>query len=133
MTKLADSGKRSFTVVKAMHADGCATKFHAHSRLLNRDARSAASKAFSELCDLKRVKGGCALYITVKETTQGSAGKEYTYKCLRKKLDKPVELKWGKIEYMNMVHAAKSVPHCAKSHKSSGPMLSKSRRHTKKH
>ena len=133
MTKLADSGKRSFTVVKAMHADGCDTKFHANSRLISRDARGAASKAFTELCNLKRVKGSCALHITVKETTQGSAGKEHTYKCMRKKLDKPIELKGRVIEYMNVCHAAKSVPSCGRSRKTSGRMLSKSRRQTRKH
>ena len=133
MTKLADSGKRSFTVVNAMHADGCATKFNHESRLIKRQPAAAASAAFSRLCNLKRVKGGCALYVTVKETTQGSAGKEHTYKCMRKKLDKPIELKGRVIEYQNTCHAAKSMPACAKSHKSSGRMLSKSRRQTKKH
>jgi len=133
MTKLADKGKRSFTVVKAMHTDGCATKFHEGSRLISRDAKSAASKAFTKLCNLKRVKGGCALYITVKETTQGSVGKEFTYKCQRKKLDTPVKRGNAVIEYNNHCLAAKSMPHCGKSRKSSGPMLSRSRRQTKKH
>ena len=132
MTKLADSGKRSFTVVKAMHADGCATKFNEDSRLSGTPQR-AASKAFNRLCNLKRVKGGCALYITVKETTRGSANKEHTYKCLRKKLDKPIELKDRVYEYKPVCLAVKSTPHCAKSHKSSGRMFSKSRRQTKKH
>ena len=132
MTKLGDSGKRHFTVVKAMHADGCATKFNEDSRLSGTPQR-AASKAFNRLCNLKRVKGGCALYITVKETTRGSANKEHTYKCLRKKLDKPIELKDRVYEYKPVCLAVKSTPHCAKSHKSSGRMLSKSRRQTKKH
>jgi hypothetical protein len=133
MTKLADSGKRSFTVVNAMHADGCATKFNENSRLTKRHPQQAASSAFTRLCNLKRVKGGCALFVTVKETTQGSAGKEHTYKCMRKKLDKPIELKGRVIEYMNTCHAVKSTPACARSRKSSGPMLSRSRRQTKKH
>ena len=136
---------RSFTVVNAMHADGCATKFNVDSRLSGTPQR-AASKAFNRLCTLKRVKGGCALYVTVKETTRGSANKEHTYKCLRKKLDKPIKIKLPKpvmkdgkeithrvIEYKPVCLAAKSAPHCAKSHKSSGRMLSRSRRQTKKH
>lgn len=132
MTKLASSGKRSFTVVKAVHADGCETKFNANSRFISRTPQSAASKCFTELCNLKRVKGGCALYITVRETTQGSLCKEFTYKCNRKKLDKPIELKGRVIEYMNECHAAKSVPHCSKSRKSSGSMFKHSRRQSQK-
>ena len=123
---------RSFTVVNAMHADGCPTKFNVDARLHGNPQR-AASKAFSRLCNMKRVKGGCALYLTVKETTRGSANKEHTYKCLRKKLDKPRQLKNHMVEYENTCRAAKSMPHCAKSHKSSGRMLSKSRRQSKKH
>jgi len=45
---------------------------------------------------------------------------------MRKKLDKPIELKGRVIEYQNTCHAAKSMP-------ASGRMLSKSRRQTKKH
>jgi hypothetical protein len=132
MTKLEASGKRSFTVVKAAHSDGCATKFHDNSRLISRHPSGAASKAFSELCNLKRVKGGCALYISVRETTQGSNGKIFTYKCHRKKLDKPVELKGRVIEYVNDVKSSKSTPKCSQTHKSSGRMLGTSRRQSQR-
>ncbi len=133
MTKLSRSGKRSFTVIGAYHTNGCPTKFHEDSRLISRDAGSAASKAFNRLCNMKRIKGACSMYIEVKETTQGSDHKVYSYLCSRKKLDKPIELKGRTIEYVP-VHHAKEVPKksCKQSAKSPGPMLSKSRRASSK-
>lgn len=133
MTKLSKSGKRSFSVVGAYHTDGCPTKFNEDSRLISRNPGSAAVKAFNRLCNQKRIKGFCSLYIKVKETTQGSEHKVYSYLCSRKKLDKPLELKGRTVEYVS-VHHSKDVPvkSCKKSYKSSGPMLSKSRRTSSK-
>ena len=132
MTKLTRSGKRSFTVVGAYHTDGCPTKFNDDSRLISRSPDGAARKAFNRLCNLKRIKGFCSLYIEVRETTQGSSHKIHSYLCSRKKLDKPIELKGRIIEYAPTCHA-KEVPkyNCKKSHKSSGPMLQSSRRSIK--
>ena len=75
------SGKtdmRSFTVVEAKRVDGCPTKFAVKGhggRFIKRTPRAAASTAFNRLCRRKRIKGQCAMILSVQETTQGSAGK----------------------------------------------------------
>lgn len=88
---------RSFTVVKAQDKDGCSTKFNNDSRLVSSTPNSAAKKAFSRLCNLKRVKGKCTFIVTIMDTTNNHSlkGKEYTYKIERKKLDKPIVLQAG--------------------------------------
>lgn len=81
--------KRSFTVVNMSKSDGCATKFHG-GRYLGRGAAAAARKALSYHCSVKRIRGRCAFYIKLRETTRGSAGKHYTYLAHRVKLETPV-------------------------------------------
>ena len=83
--------RRSFRVVKVTKKDGCETKFKG-GRYESRTAHGAASKAFSQLCKVKRIRGVCTLIIT-EETTQGSKKKEFTYKFKREKLAKPITLK----------------------------------------
>lgn len=84
--------RRSFEVVKVTKKDGCLTKFNS-GRYESRTAHGAASKAFSQLCRVKRIRGVCTLIITMRETTQGSNKKEFTYKFKREKLAKPLTLK----------------------------------------
>ena len=123
---------RSFAVVGVQKESGCPTKFNAESRLVSSNPRSAAMKAFSRLCNLKRVRGKCTLVVTVTDTTQGARtkGKKYTYRVDRKKLAKPIVLRKGtnseyKIKYA--VSARKNsvklnpTKSCGKG-KSSGPM-----------
>ena len=43
----------------------------------------AARKAATKICAKSRIKGQCTLYIVVRETTRGSANKEYRYKVKR--------------------------------------------------
>ena len=88
---------RSFAVVGVQKEDGCATKYNVESRLVSANPRSAAQKAFSRLCNLKRVKGKCTLFVTVEDTTRGHSkhGKKYTYKVDRRKLAKPIVLQKG--------------------------------------
>jgi len=123
--------KRSFTVVDARRVDGCATKFKVKGdtgRYLSNDARGASKKAFTTLCRIKRIRGQCALVITMKETTQGSAGKEFTYKLLRKKLETPIVLDDRTYEYETVVKSVKdksSLTCKSDKGKSSGPMKSK--------
>ena len=91
MVKKVDgrTGYRSFTVVKVGKHGSCKTKGKG-GRLINKTPSGAAKKAFNEYCRTKRIKGVCALIITLKETTQGSSGKVFTYKLNRIKLPKPI-------------------------------------------
>ena len=121
---------RSFAIVKAQKENGCVTKHNLSSRFTSATADSAAKKAFSRLCNMKRIKGKCTLFITVEDTTNGvsTKGKQYTYKVDRKKLDKPITLREGtnneyKVRYE--VHAASTdAPKEPKKgcEKSKGPM-----------
>ena len=123
---------RSFAIVKAQKENGCATKFNENSRLVSATPVSAAQKAFSRLCNLKRIRGKCTLFLTIVDTTQGARtqGKTYTYKVDRKKLAKPIILQKGtnsqyKINYT--VRARKAAPKSAPAKgcgegKTHGPM-----------
>lgn len=131
------SGKedmRSFTVVDARRIDGCPTKFALRGetgRYISRDPRGAAKKAFSRLCRVKRIRGQCAMYLSVRETTQGSSDKTFTYKLNRFRLPEPVEVKPGVVrEYGTAIKAVKEMPTTCKSGKgkSSGPMSRKTSR-----
>jgi len=51
---------------------------------------SAAKKAITKICRQSKIHGRCTMIITIKETTRGSANKEYKYKIKRKKIDKKV-------------------------------------------
>ena len=123
---------RSFAVVGVQRENGCSTKYNVDSRLVSATPVSAAQKAFSRLCNLKRIRGKCTLVVTVVDTTQGARtkGKSYTYKVDRVKLAKPIILQKGtkseyKIKYT--VKARKAVAKrrptesCGKG-KSHGPM-----------
>ncbi len=127
------SGKknmRSFTVIDARRVDGCPTKFTIKGntgRYIKRTPRGAAQTAFNRLCHLKRIKGQCAMTVTVKETTQGSAGKEFAYKLNRTKLAEPLVLAGREIHYDINGESVNvdSVKRSCKSgkRKSPGPMM----------
>lgn len=133
-----NNSERSFTIVDAAHRDGCPTKFSRKDysgRYISKNPASAASKAGTELCSSKRVKGQCTLYIKMKETTRGSAGKEFMYHVKREKLDPPVEITKGvKVYYKNKVMSVdeNEKPKCKKSHKSSGRMMKHKTKKVKK-
>lgn len=121
---------RSFTIVDARGTDGCATKFSVkgHGGRYKGTHARAAVKAFNILCKVKKIKGQCAMIITVRETTQGSDSKELTYKCRREKLAKPLVLPNGvTVEYKSVAHAHKGpMPPCKYGlGKTSGPMKAK--------
>ena len=104
--KSADDSRRTFKVVEALNRDGCSTKFNVDARYKSDKTGSpmpAARKAFSQLCRVKNIKGRCAFYLTIQETTQGSDKKQYTYKLIRVKLAEPILIGEGdaqrKIEY----------------------------------
>ena len=136
---LKKTGERSFTINNAYHVDGCKTKF-SHGDFTGRYQEhrpaNAASKALTNLCNLKGIHGQCTLYIEMRETTQGSKHKVYSYHVKRVKYDKPQDVKGAPREYYNVILSAKApTKKCKKSHKSSGRMRSISRRKsmTKKH
>ena len=124
-------GMRSFTVVDARRVDGCPTKFKVKGdtgRYVSRDARGASKKAFTTLCRIKKIRGQCALIITMRETTQGSDGKELTYKLRRVKLAEPVMIGDRSYEFETVVKAVKNKKDmtCKSGKgKSSGPMKAK--------
>ena len=133
--------KRTFTVVDARGTDGCATKYltKGNGGYYHGTPDRAAKKAFRQLCKIKKIKGQCAMLVTVREMTQGSDKREHTYKLRRVKLDKPLVLPNGiKIEYNTECEAYKhKMPPCSSGlSKSSGRMRSKHARssssHTKK-
>jgi hypothetical protein len=87
-------GLRSFTVIDAGKHGGCKTKFRG-GLYKSRNPGAAAKKAFKELCRVKRIRGVCTLVITIKETTQGSTKKAFSYRLHRKKLKVPKVIKIG--------------------------------------
>jgi hypothetical protein len=137
MKHLANGKKvRTFTIENAAHSDGCPTKYKhlkysgvfTHSKIPAR----AASKAVSELCRVKRIRGQCTLYVALRETTQESKKKVYTYKIKRTKVPAGQEGPFGN-EYKNVVHAVSKIPleNCPSPRKSSGRKSSRTMK--KKH
>ena len=126
-------GYRSFTVVNMTKSDGCPTKFSG-GRYVARTPAAAARKALSYHCAVKRIRGRCALYVKLRETTRGSKGKHFTYKLLREKLGTPVVRFEGtdrefRIRYKTNVKAAKGIPSCRSGRvKTRGRMRSRRRR-----
>ena len=71
---------------------------------INRESgspRSAASKAFTQLCEKRKMKGQCEVRFAIRETTQGSKKKVYFYHGKRVTLKKPkvVERDGREIKY----------------------------------
>lgn len=126
-----EKGFRSFTVVEASKHGGCSTKF-VGGRYINRNPYGAAKKAFTELCRVKDIRGVCSLVITIRETTEGSKKKEFTYKLNRKKLKDPIiRLEGTKneflIEYVVVGKAFDKPKTCKKKGKTSGVLSKKTK------
>lgn len=134
MVKKVDgrTGYRSFTVVKVGKHGSCKTKGKG-GRLINKTPSGAAKKAFNEYCRTKRIKGVCALIITLKETTQGSSGKVFTYKLNRIKLQKPIIRLEGTnnefvIEYESKIKSITTPEPCRNPGQSKGIRLKRTSR-----
>ena len=119
---------RPFTVIGAFTAKGCKTKFRDGTTYTAKKPAQAASKAFTELCRVKQIRGVAAYYVVLREKTLGSARKVYSYLLHRNKLDTPLVRFAGtdkefKIRYKNTI-ASKPVPkrRAKCKGKSSGPM-----------
>ena len=125
------SSDRTFTIHEVTTVHGCKTKKPHNSRYHSSTPESAAKKAHTVLCGRKNVKGTCTFIITMRETTQGSNRKLYTYKVSRHKLDEPVELSNGVVfDHKVVARKAKSKKKSKNCrHQSSGPMRRSKRRH----
>ena len=125
---------RSFKVVDVQNKDGCLTKFRA-GRYTSVNPAGAARKAFSRLCNLKKIRGKCTFTVTVKDTTNDHRfkGKTYTYDIDRKKLKEPLVMMEGtdneyKIEFVTVAKSG-NVEMCKPGRaRTRGPMKKKSRR-----
>lgn len=131
-TTASGKQKRSFTIADAKHVDGCPTKFASKGytgTYTGSNPAQAAKKAFSQLCRVKRVRGACSLYVSVRETTQEAPNKkEFVYKLTRTKLDKPVTIGDYEVKYTTGIKSAKKMPECPKSRKSRGRKVSRTRK-----
>jgi hypothetical protein len=129
------SSNRTFTIHEATTIKGCRTKVPHESRYHSSNASDAAKKAHTTLCGRKRIKGSCTFIITMRETTQGSVKKLYTYKVSRRRLTDPVELDSGvTFEYETIAkkaHQKKKSKNCRRQ--SPGRIRKrKSKRHRKR-
>lgn len=122
--------KRTFTVEMAQRMDGCKTKFYNKQYTgiyLANDPASAAKKAATQLCRVKKLSSKCVLFITVRETTQGSQHKEYSYKISREK--NKIEGPFGNL-YRPVAKSVKkkSIPSCVKRNGTPGRKVSRTRK-----
>ena len=130
------SGKSSFRIIAVHKSNGCPTKFPTENRFESKSPEGAARKAFTQLCNRKKIKGQCSLYITVENTTNDHKykGKQYIKKCVRTKLKEPVVRLEGTpneftIIYENKCKSVDSIPKKkgVKCKKSSGRMRNSKR------
>lgn len=129
-------GMRSFTVVNATKHGGCKTKFGSGGLYRSRTPAAAAKKAFTELCRIKKIRGICTLFITVKETTRNSKNKQYTYKLNRHKLKTPLILQGSTgeyvIEYQSKAKSVKGKQECLNPGQSRGRRMKRTARKSRK-
>ena len=130
------SGLRSFAIVGATRQGACKTKSR-RGRYIGRTPAGAVRKAFNQLCRVKRIRGICTLFITIQETTQGSAHKMFTYKLSRHKLKKPLIMMEGTdkefvIEYNVKVKSTSAPKDCKNPGQSRGRMKKRTARKTRK-
>lgn len=91
---------RSFTVVRVhdVHgnekgAENLGGVFHGKTPV------SAAKKAMSKICRKSAIRGQCTLIVTVRETTRGSANKQFSYKV--KRVKNPSEVQHGNVQIVH--------------------------------
>ena len=105
-------GERSFVIVSAQSNKGKKGKSNEGGRFISKSPGGAARKAFTRICRSTKVHGVCTMFVSMKETTEGSSGKVYKYRLKRSKLNPPQKVKIGKsfitYKYKNNVIAVKS-------------------------
>lgn len=81
-------------------------------RYISHTPRGAASKAFSEHCNAKNIRGQCTMVVMIQETTQGSKHKVYQYRAKRKRVDKKVTRSGKKLtfKYENNLRSLRKKP-----------------------
>lgn len=124
-----ESGERSFTVVEIFTSKQKKSKENEGGRFIAKTPRAAASKAFSQTCRQSKIKGVCTLIVHMKETTEGSDGKIFSYKLKRTKLPKPEIVNGIAHKYKNTLTSlnVKSTPRTAqKSSKRKSSSIKKS-------
>lgn len=130
MSHKRSHSNRHFTISGAYHTDGCPTKFKGKSgtgRFTSRDAYGSAQKAFSSLCQRKKISGRCSMYVSIRETTRDGKGKEYSY-LARRHLRNPDEISPFGHKYkikLQSISEEELRKTCKKSHKSPGRMKAK--------
>jgi len=85
--------KRSFQIVNAKR--GSKNVAADPGRYISATPSGAAKKMNTTICREKKIKGNCLLNITLRETTSGSRGKEYSYRTHRVRIpikDRPTDL-----------------------------------------
>ena len=91
--------KRSFSVISIKKTGQKCDKTKSHSgRFISTTPAGAARKAFTQACHAKRIRGQCSFAIKMRETTAGSAKKEFNYELRRVKLKTPLVVKRGSVE-----------------------------------
>ncbi len=125
---MSDSIKH-YTLDHAYHTDGCETKFKGKSgtgRFNSKSPSASARKAFSSLCQRKKIKGRCSMLFSVRETTQGSKHKVFNFAGHRvlKEVPSPYGHKYDiKVKRITPEEMQKKT--CKASRKSRGRMKSK--------
>ena len=85
---------RSFTIQEVRDSTGKKLRYDG-GRFISNTPSSAAKKAFSSY--IKKNDNKKSLTINIKETTQGSLHKNYTYKVIKQKVNEERELPNGQI------------------------------------
>ncbi len=86
-------------------------------RYISSSPSGAAKKMLTQLCRQKKITGVCVFVVTLRETTMGGKGKEYTYAVRRTRLPKPVVLQGRAILYGTSAKAVKAKKPAAKKPK----------------
>ncbi len=129
------SNEKTYTIVEAYHSDGCPTKFKGKSgsgRFISETPSASAKKAMSSLCQRKKIRGRCSLYVVIRETTRGSKHKEYAYLARRhvKETPSPFGHKYDiNAKKVTMEELKKT---CKKSYKTPGKMKGRDSKMLKK-
>jgi hypothetical protein len=107
---MSKESKRSFTIVHVSTGTGKVKgSSNLGGRYMSHTPSGAARKAGSQVCRATKIKGQCSLVVTLKETTAGSAKKEFKYRVKRVK-DPVTVVRNGQevtYNYKTVVHSMK--------------------------
>lgn len=101
--------KRSFTIVSAGTRNKVKGAANVGGRYESTTPAGAARKAGSHICRQSAIRGQCTLYVTIQETTRGSANKLFTYKVKRVVVNNKINHE-GTIVNHKYLTTAKAVP-----------------------